>query len=154
MPRNTQPDDDFEDVEREWKRLQVEELREKLQARRDERQRLEDLRARQLRDFKKGQEILARRQRACKHRKGGKNNQFANGNDNNYSVIRNTYPTGEVAIMCTRCFMEVRRPDPRERKKDPEGYSERLTLWKEWDSFPTDNTPSGGKIFEIIPAAA
>jgi small-conductance mechanosensitive channel len=39
------PKDDAEQIELEWKRLQIEELREKLQARRDEIARLERLRA-------------------------------------------------------------------------------------------------------------
>jgi hypothetical protein len=144
---------EFEQIETEWKRLQVLELRERLQTREDERARLKNLRDKQVRDFEKAQATIQARQRVCKHRKGGRDNRFSNGNDNNYCVIRNTYPNGDVVIMCSRCFMEVRRPDPRERKKDPEGYKERLALWKEWDAFPTDNTPSGGKIFEVIPAA-
>lgn len=143
-----------EAIELEWKRLQIEELREKIAARAEARERLEQLRSKQLRDFKKAQEQIAARQRSCKHRKGGKDNRFSNGNDNNYSVIKNTYPAGEVGIMCTRCFKEVRRPHPSERKTDPKGYAERLALWREWDSMPTDNSPSGGKIFEIIPAVA
>lgn len=140
-------------IELQWKQLQIEELQEKINDRNERRARLEALRRQQIEDFTKAQQLIAARQRVCKHRKGGKNNRFADGNDNNYSVIRNTYPTGEIAIMCTRCFKEVRKPDPRTRKEDPEAYAKKLAEWKEWDNFPTDNSPSGGKIFEIIPAA-
>jgi len=149
-----EPTNEAEAIELEWKRLQIEELREKIEARNLRKQQLLDNAKRQLADFNKAQELIAARQRICKHRKGGKDNRFANGNDNNYAVIKNTYPTGVIEIMCTRCFKTVRQPDPRERKSDPKGYAERLALWKEWDSYPTDNSPSGGKIFEIIPAVA
>ena len=143
-----------EEIELEWKRLQIEELREKIEARNLRKSQIEAQRRQQLQDFEKSQRIAAALQRVCKHRKGGRDNKFANGNDNNYSVIRNTYPTGETVIMCTRCRKEVRRPDPRERKANPELYKQQLEEWRLWDSFPTDNSPSGGKIFEIIPVAA
>jgi hypothetical protein len=55
--------------------------------------------------------------------------------------------------MCTRCFKTVRKPDPKLRKTDPKLYQAQQDEWKEWDRLPTDNSPSGGKIFEIIPAA-
>lgn len=142
-----------EEIELEFKRLQIEDLRERIQARNEQRKRLEELRKTQIEDFNKAQEMIAARQRVCKHRKGGKDNKFASGNDNNYSIIRNTYPTGQTVIMCTRCFKEVARPDPRMRKKDPTAYAKQLEEWKLWDSYPTDNSPSGGKIFEIIEAA-
>lgn len=154
MPTKKTAELDAAEIELEWKRLQVEELRAKIQERNDRYERLEATRRKQLADFEKAQQVLAARQRVCKHRKGGRDNKFHNGNDNNYSVIRNTYPTGETAIMCTRCFKEVRRPDPRKRKENPELYKQQLEEWRLWDSYPTDNSPSGGKIFEIIPAAA
>lgn len=150
MPK--QPTLDADAIELEWKQLQIEELREKIQQRQEHRERLEAMRRKQLADFEKAQELIAARQKVCKHRKGGKDNRFANGNDNNYCVIRNTYPTGQIVIMCTRCFKEVPRPDPRTRRTDPD-YDKKFALWREWDGFPTDNSPSGGKIFEIIPAA-
>jgi hypothetical protein len=147
------PKDEAEQIELEWKRLQIEELREKLQNRRDEIARLERLRVKQLADFQRGQAELNRRQSVCRHRKGGRDNKFANGNDANYSIVRNTYPTGETDIMCTRCFKTVRKPDPKLRKADPKQYQVQMDVWKEWDRLPTDNSPSGGKIFEIVPAA-
>lgn len=154
MASPREPKDEYEQVELEWKKMQIQELRAKMQQREDEIARLDTLRKKQLADFKKGQAVLAARQRVCKHRKGGRDNKFHNGNDNNYAIVRNTYPTGETVIMCTRCFKEVRKPDPRNRKKDPEAYGLQLAEWREWDNYPTDNSPSGGKIFEIVPAAA
>jgi hypothetical protein len=144
---------EIEDIELEWKRLQIEELREKLQNRRDEIARLERLRAKQLADFEKGQAELKRRQAVCRHRKGGRDNKFANGNDANYSIVRNVYPNGDTIIMCSRCFKDVRKPDRALRKSDPKLYAAQLAEWQEWDRYPTDNSPSGGKIFEIVPAA-
>lgn len=154
MPPKNDPNDEAEQIELEWKKLQVEELRGKLQARRDEIARLERLRTKQVADFKRGQAELLRRQAICKHRKGGRDNRFANGNDNNASVITNTYPTGETVMMCTRCFKEVRRPDPKLRKQDPKLYEAQFAEWRLWQAMPTDNSPSGGKIFEIIPEVA
>jgi hypothetical protein len=143
-----------EKIELEWKQLQIEELREKIQSRREAKELAAQRRAQQLQDFEKGQELTLRKQAACKHRKGGRDNRFLKGNDANFSVIRNTYPTGEEALMCTRCQKEVWKPNPRDRKKDPKAYAENLALWRLWDEMPTDNSPSGGKIFEIIPVAA
>jgi hypothetical protein len=140
------------EIDLEYKRLQLEDLRDKLAHRQQERERLLNLRTNQLRDFKKSQEILLARQRNCKHRKGGKDNKFARGDSNNFSIIRNTYPTGIEAIMCTRCGKETIKPDPRLRRADPKAYAAQYEEWKRWDDMPTDNTPSGGKIFEIIAA--
>jgi hypothetical protein len=143
-----------EKIELEWKQLQVEELREKIQNRRDERDRMKSRRERQLLDFQNGERLTRQMQTVCKHRKGGRDNRFLKGNDVNFSIIRNTYPTGLEVIMCTRCRKEVAKPDPRDRKKNPTLYAEQLAEWRKWDDLPTDNSPSGGKIFEIIPAAA
>lgn len=153
MPKNTDDMSEIERVELEWKKLQIEELKEKLEARRNQIERLTALRDRQIEDFKKGQAEIARRQRVCLHRKGGRNNQFARGDSNNACVVRNTYPNGDVTIMCTRCFKEVKRPDRELRKRDPGLYKQQLEEWQKWDALPTDNSPSGGKIFEIVPAA-
>lgn len=145
---------EYEKVQLRWQELQIKELEEKMQARAEEREREAARRRRQLEDFEKNQDLMLRRQRRCKHRKGGRNNNFLDGNDNNYSVVKNTYPNGLTVIMCTRCLKEVPKPDPRDRKKNPRLYAERVTEWNVWEQMPTDNSPSGGKIFEIIPAAA
>lgn len=143
---------EWEEIELEWKKLQIIELREKIQARQELRDRAIQNAKRNLEDYEKAQAVLEHRQRVCKHRKGGRNNQFARGDSPQYSIIRNTYPTGEEVIMCTRCYKEVHKPHPRLRKKDPIAYEKAFKLWREWDDLPTDNSPSGGKIFEIVAA--
>lgn len=153
MPKQKITAEEVEDIELRWKLAQAEELEERMAERRAQRAQAEELRQRQREDFKKAQAELARKRRVCRHRKGGKNNQFANGNDNNYSVIRNTYPTGREVVMCTRCQNEVERPDLKLKKLDPDKYRDMLAEWNEWSRFPTDNSPSGGKIFEIANVA-
>lgn len=150
MPKQKMTTEDADDIELRWKLAQAQEIEERLAERQQKKDQLVELRARQAEDFKKAQAELARKQRVCRHRKGGKNNQFANGNDNNYSVIRNIYPLGREVIMCTRCHKEVERPAPALRKADPEKYKLMLDEWNEWSRFPTDNSPSGGKVFEVV----
>ena len=150
MPKSVTPDD----IELRWKALQIEEMEERMEQRRDAKERAAADRKRQLEDFQKNEAIRKRRQALCKHRKGGRNNQFWNGNSNDYSVIDNTYPTGDRAIMCTRCGKEVRKPDRALRKTNPELYMKQWEEWKTWSSFPTDNSPSGSQIFELVANAA
>ena len=138
-----------EEIELEFKKLQIEIMREQIAASNDKKNRSAHDREHQLIEFKKAQAALQQRQRVCQHRKGGKDNRFARGNDANYSVITNTYPCGEMCITCTRCQMEVWKPDKKLKKADPELYASMLAKFREWSNFPTDNTPSGTKIFEI-----
>jgi len=150
MPRTVSEELDRVRLERE--ELELEDLRERVQARREQRERIARDRERSVAEFKKNQWILKNRQARCKHRKGGKDNRFADGNSQNYSIITNTYPTGKVVISCTRCWKEVERPDPKTKKTDPD-YPAKLAEWNEWSRYPTDNTPSGTKTHEIVPAA-
>jgi hypothetical protein len=143
-----------DDIELRWKQLQIEELEERISARNEQKVRLAAERDRQLDDFEKNERIMKRRQEICKHRKGGRDNRFWDGNAPNYSIITNTYPTGEQAMMCTRCGKEVRKPGRKLRKEDPKLFASMAEEWKLWSSYPTDNTASGSKIFEIIEDAA
>jgi len=154
MPKEKYSQSEADAIELRWKEVQIAEIEERLADRKDRRERMEATRARQLEDYKKGQAEMLRRQRVCKHRKGGKNNRFSDGNDANYSVNRNTYPLGREVIMCTRCFKEVERPAAALRKTDPELYAKMAAEWNEWSRFPSDNTPSGSKMFEVAHAAA
>ena len=142
-----------EQIELDFKRLQVETMREELEERREKRARLAADRQRQYADFQRAEQERLRRQSVCKHRKGGRNNQFAKGSDANYSVNLNTYPDGRMVITCTRCGKEVEKPNPKLRKSDPKLYERMWAEWQQWLNFPTDNSPSGSKIFEVIPAA-
>lgn len=151
MPKTVS--EQLEQVRLEREELELEDLRERVQARRDMKERARLDRERAVMEFKKNEAILKNRQARCKHRKGGKDNKFADGNSQNYSIITNTYPTGRTVISCTRCWKEVERPDPRTKKTDPD-YTAKLAEWAEWSRYPTDNTPSGTKTHEIVPAVA
>jgi hypothetical protein len=139
-----------EQIELEYKQLQMEELRERIDARKEQRAALELRRKAQLADFEKSEKERLRRQRICKHRKGGKDNKFANGNSSDHSVVTNTYPDGRQCVSCTRCGKEVWKPLRELRKLNPALYAEQWKLWEIWRDLPTDNTASGGQIFEIV----
>lgn len=145
---------DANEIELRWKQLQIEDMEERITARREQKERLASDRQRQYEDFRKNEAVKAHRQQICKHRKGGRNNQFWNGSSNDYSINKNVYPTGEEVITCTRCGKEVRKPDRSLRKTDPKLYAQMWEEWKLWSNYPTDNTPSGSKIFEVIVDAA
>lgn len=143
-----------EEIEMRWKELQIEDMEEKITNRREAKARAEADRKRQWEDYQRNLQIRANRQRICKHRKGGRDNRFWNGNSQDYSINKNTFPTGIEAIFCTRCGKEVRKPDRALKKSDPKLYATMQEEWKLWSSFPTDNTPSGSKIFEVVTDAA
>jgi acetyl-CoA carboxylase carboxyltransferase component len=150
MPDLTTP----EGIELSYKLMQVELMQEQMNERRERKERLEHDRQQRYRDFLKSQEETRHRQRVCRHKKGGKNNNFALGNAADSSVVQNTYPDGRVCIMCTRCGKEVWQPTRELKKSDPAVYAEQLKLWQEWSHLSTDNTPSGSKVFEIYRDAA
>ena len=139
-----------EEIELRWKELQIEQMEDQMNTRREFKARLAADRQRQYEDFKKSEAVRAHRQRICKHRKGGRDNKFWNGNSQDYSINKNTYPTGDEVIFCTRCGKEVRKPDRALKKTDPKLYATQWEEWKLWMSYPTDNTPSGSKIFEVL----
>lgn len=138
-----------EEIELEFKRLQIAMMRDQIDNMNEKKNRSAEQRERSIIEFKKGQQIIARQQQRCQHRKGGRDNRFANGNDQNYSVITNTYPCGEICVSCTRCGKEVWRPDKKLKKTDPELYATMMAEFRTWSNYPTDNTPSGSKIFEL-----
>jgi deferrochelatase/peroxidase EfeB len=153
MPEKRTTVSEAEEIELEWKRLQSDIFREQIQERNDRKARSKANRDQQTADFKKSLAERAHRQRICKHRKGGRDNKFANGNDANYSIVTNTYPAGDICIMCSRCGKEVWKPKLELRKTNPELFKSMMAEFKQWADYPTDNTPSGSKIFEIVPAA-
>lgn len=152
MPEKRTTVSEAEEIELELKRLQIDQMREQIRDRNERKEQFVEKRRRLAADLKKDEQERLRRQRVCKHRKGGRDNRFSNGSDNNYSVFTNTYPTGAICISCTRCGKEVWKPDAKLKKANPELYAEMLAEFKKWAEFPTDNTPSGSKIFEISAA--
>lgn len=154
MPKEKYSASEADAIELRWKELQISEFEDRLQERKERKERMAATRRKQAEDFNRAQAATVRLQARCKHRKGGKDNHFADGNANNYSINRNTYPTGREVIMCTRCGKEVEKPDRALKKTDPERYALMVAEWNEWSRFPTDNSPSGGKIFEVLPNVA
>lgn len=143
-----------EEIELRWKQLQIEEMEERIAQRTEQKKRAADDRKRQWEDFQKNARVMLRRQEICKHRKGGRDNRFWDGNGANYSIITNTFPTGEKIMLCTRCGKEVKQPDRKLKKSDPEVYAAMLAEWQLWSSYPTDNTASGSKIYEVVQEVA
>ncbi|HTH42897.1 MAG TPA: hypothetical protein VL498_07015 [Terracidiphilus sp.] len=152
-PKKTVELSELEAIELEYKRMQIDRMREEMGERQEKKERLTRDRERQALDFKKSESERLRRQSICKHRKGGRNNNFAKGSDANYSINQNTYPNGDMCISCTRCGKEVWKPRPELRKTNRELYNAMWAEWQKWLEYPTDNSPSGSKIFEVIPAA-
>lgn len=153
MPKQSDPEPSrlsrADEIELRWKELQIEEMEERIAQRVERRKRLQEERQRQYQDFLKSEAVRQHRQTICKHRKGGIDNKFWNGNSPNYSIIENTYPHGAICIMCTRCGKEVWKPPRQLRIEDPARYADMWAEWKLWKSYPTDNTPSGSKLFEV-----
>jgi hypothetical protein len=145
---------EMEQVELDFKKLQVRRMRNEMQAEEERAATLAAQRAQQVADFKKSEMMKLRKQAQCKHRKGGRNNNFAKGTDANYSININTYPDGKMVIMCTRCGKEVEKPNPKLRKTDRKLYDAMWAEWQKWLEYPTDNSPSGSKIFELVQDAA
>jgi hypothetical protein len=94
------------------------------------------------------------REANCKHRKGGRNKEgLDKGNDSDYAVIQNTYPTGQVQIMCQRCGATWDNPPIELKALDPDLYNLKLRAYRRALEWPTDNEPSGTQIFLITKTA-
>lgn len=143
-----------EEIELEFKRLQIELMKVQVQGILTKKEGDQENRRKMIADMRKAEAERLHRQRICKHRKGGRNNNFAKGDSANYSIIQNTYPMGDVCISCTRCGKEVWRPSLKLRKTNPKLYQSMLEEWQLFSSYPTDNSPSGSKIFEVVEGVA
>jgi hypothetical protein len=152
---------EFEAMELEERKLRLELMKDQvatLQAAKDKR-RINLLNQKQSDDFNRAK--TAREQAACSHRKGGKGiEQIFKGGDSEYSVIKHTEPWGETYVKCQRCGKEARDPfymlrklNPAKvseaKKKDAREYNRIMAEYKQWMDFPTDNSPSGGTVFQI-----
>ena len=146
---------DIEKNRAELEALQLAELREQADERRSKR----NARVRQLRTvamaLKMTDDAQRNRQNRCAHRKGGKNlEQFFDGNDSNYAVIKHTLSHGPVIICCQRCAKVWSAPAP----LNPDATKEQRAAWdaemKEYRAalaLPTDNEPSGAVLFDYFP---
>lgn len=142
-----------EQVELDYKRMMTADLRAKMQER-DNRfeQLLHEARQRN-KDYEAGEKQRRRRRTICKHRKGGRNNNFARGNGNDFSIVINTYSDGRVGALCTRCQSEWWKPTKSLYRTNRKLYYEQQKSWQEIEDMPTDNSPSGSQIYLIETAA-
>lgn len=137
-------------VDLEIKRLSLELQQEQLQQ-------LRDTKAARRLKLQKAEEDLAEnvrqqemREQNCKHRKGGRNKEGLNkGNSPNYAVIQNTFPNGEVRVICQRCGKAWEQPSLDLKAEKPTLYNQQLRDYQRALEFPTDNEPSGTQIFLI-----
>lgn len=137
-------------IDLEMKRVTLELNKEKLQELHDARERRRMKMAKQEQDLRENQRIKDARQRNCKHKKGGRNKEgFAKGNSANYAVIQHTYPAGETIVLCQRCDKEWRMPAIQLKATDPAAYERQLREYRIALEWPTDNEPSGTRLFLI-----
>lgn len=146
---------ELEELELEETRLRVEDLRNRVETERARRNQI-------IRNHKQQQEAIEQKmrqimaeQKICKHKKGGKNLEgVLNGSDSQYSVINHTYPWGEQSVTCTRCGKDWREPAKELKATNPAAYKQAYQEWIEALNFPTDNEPSGTRLFVITNNAA
>ena len=130
---------EFERLELEEKRYRVENMRLDSEKRKEAKANAERQRKQVIADMKLSETKIRQKQEACTHRKGGKNLEgLTYGNDQNYSIIRHTYPNNETWVLCQRCGKEW--------KPGEEVYLEAIR-------FPTDNEPSGSVTFSNLQTA-
>jgi hypothetical protein len=138
-------------IELEIKRVNLDLLKEQLETLNGKKESRRLIMQRQDRDLKKNEELKQRRESNCKHKKGGRNKAgIDKGNSPNYAIIHNTYPAGEVEMMCQRCGKEWKMPPIELKAENPAAY---LSALKEYNTvrfdWPTDNEPSGTQLFLI-----
>lgn len=97
-------------------------------------------------------------QRACNHRKGGKDKQgIGNGNDSDYAIIKHTYSDMAPSVLCQRCQFDWRQGDTETKLGVARNVFEAGAKNHSKISFetafnwPTDNEPSGACFF-LIPS--
>lgn len=143
---------ELDPIEREMKALQLEELRMSVGQRRAMAEMRKQNSASQELQLRKSREDQCRIQRACNHRKGGKDRAgIGNGQDSDYSVIKHTYANMDMCVMCQRCQMEWRPGTTEIRlhsgERNHTGISYATAL-----AWPTDNEPSSATFF-LIPTS-
>lgn len=97
------------------------------------------------------------KQRACTHKKGGKDIQsYVNGkgNDQYYAIVQHMFCNGDIWITCQRChqtWMPPARSTFTDAKGvfDKEGYEAAQKHYEEVLEWPTDNSPSGSYVFKF-----
>jgi len=141
-------------IQEEYAALQLEQLRDTVsQIRR--RKAVRDNRIAALRISSEDQDRQTKADQAqCHHRKGGRGlNWRLNGNDPNYSVVQHTLSHGPTLIICQRCKKEWLPPAPLKRGASTEeraAYKTQLAEYRWASALPTDNEPSGTRLFDVV----
>ena len=104
-------------------------------------------------------DIQKAKEEACPHRKGGKDLEGLRfGSSSNYSVVKHTLPMGDQMVVCQRCQKTWHKPLRAafevNGKLDQRAYKAALEEYKFAINMPTDNTPSGTRMFVLSSEAA
>lgn len=135
--------------------LQLQELREAAEQRRSARA----SQARQRRTVAMALQMTLNAQRnlhsRCAHKKGGKNlDQFFDGNDSNYAVIKHTLSHGPTIVLCQRCQNLWEAPAQLHADASPaqiRQWEDEMRAYRAALALPTDNEPSGAVLFDFHP---
>jgi hypothetical protein len=138
----------------ELEQLQLEEARERvIRIRGDRASRKRRLESNEM-SLRREAAVEEAQKQNCWHKKGGKSDNLAHGNDANYSVVKHVLSHGGTIVICQRCSATWRPPEPISRKNaTPEERLAYKTAWDEYQwalNLPTDNEPSGTQIFMVI----
>jgi len=137
----------------EMEQLQLEETRERVaKMRRDKTMQLRRITDKQI-ALKRIAVIEQQAQEICVHKKGGKGKEnWFNGNDSDYAVVKHILSHGPMIVVCQRCGRLWEPPPLALRNGTSEERKEYKRLYIEYRAateFPTDNETSGARLFEI-----
>jgi hypothetical protein len=137
----------------EMEQLQLEETRERVaRLRRDKIMHIRRITDKQL-QLKRNAAIEQQAQEICVHKKGGRGKEnWFNGNDSDYAVVKHILSHGPMIVVCQRCGKLWEPPPVALRTGTPEERREYKRLYVEYRAaceFPTDNETSGARLFEI-----
>lgn len=137
-------------IDLQLKRLNLELVTEQLQTLQHQKEAKRLKLQQQERDIRETNAQKELRQARCRHKKGGRNKEgLDRGNSADYAVIQNTFPAGNVEVMCQRCHKEWRVPLLELKATNPDLYLKQLREYRIALEWPTDNEPSGTQIFLI-----
>ena len=146
--------EELESLRLEREKLELEDLRFRVREQQNRKEQRAMERRQLAATFAENEREQRQRQESCQHRKGGKDESgFLNGNDSNFSIIKHTYPDGQMEVMCTRCEKTYRKPSAALMKTDPKAAKAMLAEFRMVWNWPTDNMPSGSQLFLIHAAA-
>lgn len=140
-------------INEEMEQLQLEETKERVaKMRRDKTTQLRRVMDKQI-ALKRNAAIEQQAQEICVHKKGGKGKEnWFNGNDSDYAVVKHILSHGPMIVVCQRCGRLWEPPPLALRSGTTEERREYKRLYIEYRTateYPTDNETSGARLFEI-----